>query len=285
MRKKPILTILTAIFVFTELAGGAQSRPKPLAVSLIWDTSPSLEKQWKSVHLMAKLTIDALEPGDYLEVISAHKSGGQLRYAGHITETEKSKNQSKSSLQNIKRAIFLQADLGSTLAMARQRLKTILNKDLDRRGVIIILTDAHMQYRGLDDLLVQAAQCHEQGIDVYITGDDKTSKELLIAAVQKRLTWSTLRQANPALWLEKNRIMPEVTAASQKQAAKQPKMPSSYVSDQAEEVKDSSKLQPGRTEEIVKAKPIITQTKATVTLQSDVSFSQTEPDTEPITET
>lgn len=89
--------------------------------------------------------------------------------------------------------------------MALDRLDNTFEKQRYEKAIVIVLSDGHLNSADTDRSLWFAEQFNKRGWPLYITGDRGTSKNLLIAANKGRIYWSSISEANPAMWIQQAR--------------------------------------------------------------------------------
>ena len=224
MNRKVLFTMFI-LFTTTLKAFGMKSQLEhdPVALTMIWDTSPSVKSNWDNFTALARQAVMALEPGDYLEVISAHHKDCRLRVSQYISSGNLEEVKTISSLlENISCADFLDADVGGTLEVAYKRLENISVKQHLAKGIVIVLTDGNLTDKQADSIRQTGAKCRQRNWPLYLTGTRKTDRNILIAAGQKELQWSQISQANPMVWLQDVRPWHLMNFESKKQQKKTP---------------------------------------------------------------
>ena len=227
MRK--IMLLLLLLFLCTGAYGNnSADSTQAIGVSLVLDISPPMKKHAASISGMVKQIFSNLQPGDYVELISAHHDTSRLRLAQFIKHANTPEIKKLSSIvENIKYADFLDSDVAAACDMAYKQLDELAMRQRFATGIIIILTNGNLKNREASRISNLATKCHQRNWLVYITGTHYTNRHILTAAAGKGdLRWSPLSEACPAVWLSGIRRPPPLQKEKtpvKKPPPKQPK--------------------------------------------------------------
>ena len=144
--KKINIHLAAWLLVMLAASQGRGASVRPMALTIIWDTSPTTKSHWDDFTALSRQAIGALEPHDYLEVISAHHEGVRLRVAQSIKTAGSDESENIATLlDNIRCATFLDADMAKALDMTSQRLDQTASRQEFADHAVIILTDGRFK--------------------------------------------------------------------------------------------------------------------------------------------
>jgi len=183
--------------------------PKPTVLTIILDTSWSCDRYRGDFRSLALSAAAALAPNDYLEIIVARPSRPAIKLAQTIRSGDTAELKHIEAILGNVRAQFL-SDASAALALetAFGRLVATCTTKPIAAATTIVLTDGHLDDRQVQRILAVADRYRARGWSLFVTGDRKTDKDILVAANKGRLTWSLISEANPSLWLERKEDTP-----------------------------------------------------------------------------
>ena len=201
---------ITFLFIFlatvTVLAEEEPPRSKPIDLIIICDTSWSTERYQADFRSLSRQGISSLQPGDYLEVITAEAGKPRLRIAQSIKSGDSHEVQSINTvLKNISCPFLSDARLDDALEMAVKRLDGAGSQESGRESIIIVLTDGQLYNNEAKKICQLAAGLRKRNCKLYLTGTSATNKRIFIAASQGLFNWSLISQANPRVWIQELR--------------------------------------------------------------------------------
>jgi len=209
-KTKATVTLIVSLVVGACSLGQPRSpAPKPTALTIIADTSWSCDRYRGDFRSLALSAAAALAPNDYLEVIAARPSRPAIKLAQTIRsgDTEELKH-IEAILGNVRAQFLSDASVANALETAFGRLVATCTTKPIAAATTIVLTDGHLDDRQVQRIMAIADRYRARGWSLFVTGDRKTDKDILVAANKGRLTWSLISEANPSLWLEKKEDTP-----------------------------------------------------------------------------
>ncbi|MFC1635080.1 hypothetical protein ACFL5Z_09580, partial [Planctomycetota bacterium] len=200
--------LIAALCLMGATATSAQERtnPGPILTILIVDTSWSSGDDMPEFRTLGCQVWARQKFGDSLEILSAHPGRPRIRLAqtphyGTIGQ----RSIISGTLYDIRDGFLTNAQVSKALKLALDRLDNTLSKQAYTKAVVIVLSDGHLSTPDAQRVLELAEQFKKRGWPLYITGDRNTNKNLLIAANKDQIHWSSISEANPALWLQQAR--------------------------------------------------------------------------------
>lgn len=243
MKKIKFITLvifLLAGFAKSISAVGEVKEPQ-LAVSIVLDAASSNRSNWQNIHSLARQAIFSLKENDYFELISADQWDNHIRAAQFIkTGSTTEINNLASILYKIELPLIADAQLMQAVELALDRMSRFTSKNPRFSTVIIVLSDGRIT----DDESVLARKLAERaknnGWKLYFTGTFDTNRKMLIDSSNGILNWSLLKDANPSLWIQQQRIAVNENLFAAKKKPEIPK-PASSESRPSYEIKSELK--------------------------------------------
>jgi hypothetical protein len=204
--KTALFISITVLHLMTVTTATAASSPDGIAVIFIIDTRWSCDNDMPELRTLARQGLGATERQDYLEILTAHSGRPRIRlaqtsYHGTLDQTAAASR----ILADISAGFLASANVSNALKMALDRLENACPKQGYRKALVIILSDGHLEDSDVARVLKLAGEFRQHNWPLYITGDKDTNKNLLIAANKGQINWSSIADANPALWLQQAR--------------------------------------------------------------------------------
>lgn len=200
---------ITVILLLLAAGSAAALDTQPCAVYLILDTSWSCDHSLQDLRSLARQSAMSLLPGDHIEVLAAQTGQPRIRLAQHIkTASTPEFKEITRALNTVNSGFLRDASISKAIEFVLNRIKQTRDNHLAPQ-VIFVFTDGRLNDRDarrLDRLYPILVQ-HQ--VLLYMTGDKSTSRKILIAANQGKLTYFLLSEANPAQWLGEKRVYPE----------------------------------------------------------------------------
>jgi hypothetical protein len=158
------------------------------------------------IRTLTRQAVGCLGIGESVEILSAHPNRPRIRLAqtaryGTLSQT----STIARALAEIRDGFLTDAQVSNALKMALDRLDNTFSKQHYTKAVVIVLSDGHLNNGDVGRFLQHAEQFKKRGWPLYITGDRDTNKNLLIAANKGQINWSSISEANPAMWLQQAR--------------------------------------------------------------------------------
>ncbi|MCP4608780.1 MAG: VWA domain-containing protein [Planctomycetes bacterium] len=199
-RKVNILFLILLMIVPTSA-----TESTPCALYIILDSSWSCEHSVQDFRSLARQATISLSPEDYLELISAHTNQPKLRLAQHIkTASSVEFKEIQVALKTIKTYFLTDASISKAVEYTINRIKRSDNQNFSPK-VIMVFTDSNLNNADMKRLKSLFPVLVDEGIHLYITGKNKTHREVLFAANQDTLNFALLKEANPAMFLQELR--------------------------------------------------------------------------------
>jgi hypothetical protein len=226
--------LIGALCLTAVTLADARERPYPgrIALTLVIDTSWTCGDDMSEIRTLGRQAAGCLSFGDSVEILSAHPVRPRIRLAqtahyGPLSQT----NAITRTLAEIRDGFLTDARVSNALKMALDRLDNSFSKQGYTTAVVIVLSDGHLSDSDVGDFLRLAEQFKKRTWPLYITGDRDTNKNLLIAANKGQIHWSSISEANPAMWLQQAResSMLEQEEAVTKQQAEERKEETSRI--------------------------------------------------------
>jgi hypothetical protein len=207
MIKHMVGTVICLLGAAVAWGSGPPNPPaRPIAVTIIWDTSAASGPHWPDYHSICRQCGSSLLPGDRLEILSAHAGSPKLRVSQTIKTSDPQEfNGVYARLEEIRSPLLADAHVEKALAMAVTRLHASQKTASGRPTIVIILTQGALSSREIKALRQTGQRCSELGWKLYVTGTAQSTRELLIAANQGLLQWSLIGEANPGAWIQQVR--------------------------------------------------------------------------------
>jgi hypothetical protein len=217
--KTPIVTILFPIVTMATAVWAQAAGPGVTALTIIADSSWSCEAEIGDIRALTRQPILRLEPGDYLEIISARAGKPRIQLAQTIKTGDAQEMKNIDAAIGKLRSYFLSdASLPNALDMAVRRLNDACSRRQIDHVVIIIFTDGRVSDSHARQILQLWEKTNAKGWSLYLTGTKYTNRILLVAA-SKGLNWSLLSEASPELWLRRTRERSETAGTPENEAA------------------------------------------------------------------
>jgi hypothetical protein len=207
MRTSPWLIVIVLTVANAHLFA-QQPPPKqgPIALTIVVDTSWSTEREMPQLRALARQTITSMEVGDYIEVITAHPAKPVIRIAQTIKAGDSKEVTSITTIvDRISSAFLSDATLGKALDIAIQRLDATCAKGRYDHAAIVVFSDGKVTDSDAARIIDLSIVARKKGWPLHFVGTRQTSRTLLVAANQGKLSWSFIGEANPALWLQELR--------------------------------------------------------------------------------
>ncbi|MFC1604017.1 FHA domain-containing protein [Planctomycetota bacterium] len=205
MKKKTILSMLLLTAFSNSLwAQASPPEQKPVALTIILDTSWSCERELSNFASLARKAVSSsLNPGDDLEIITAHSGNPKIRLSQTIRSGSPQEITSITTVLTRVRSGFLSnANVSRALEMAIQRLDNPWPQKKYQNAAVIIFSDGKLSNNDAGRIVRLSTELIKRGWSLYMTGTRTTNKKLLVAASQNRLNWSLITDANPSAWLQ-----------------------------------------------------------------------------------
>lgn len=210
---KKSLSIALIVLLLVAGAAGAENS-QPCAVYLILDTSWSCEQAMPDFRSLARQSVVSLLPGDYIEVLSAQTDQPRICLAQSIKAASTAEfREIHTVLNTIKSGFLRDASIAQAVEFVLNRIKLSQDKTLAPR-LIFVFTDGQLKGSDARRLAALYPRLTRQQVLLYMTGRNHTSRQVLIAANQGKLTYSLLSEANPAQWLREQRLVNEESPAA-----------------------------------------------------------------------
>ena len=175
-------------------------------MTIVIDTSWSCGDDMSEIRTLARQGVARLGLYDSVEILSAHSVRPRIRLAQTIHYGTLSQTSTVTrTLAEIRDGFLTDARVSNALKMALDRLDNTFSKQRYTKAVVIVLSDGHLNNRDAGRFLQIAEQFKKRNWPLYITGDRNTNKNLLIAASKGKINWSSISEANPAMWLQQAR--------------------------------------------------------------------------------
>ena len=203
MRKKLNATILLILLAAANvLAKEGTLESRPIDLIIIRDTSWSTDRYRSDFSSLSRQGVSSLEPGDYLEVITAETGTPKLRIAQFMKSGDSHENQNIYTILKSIRCPFLSdARIDDALEMTVKRLDSPALQGPDRKSIVIVLTNGQLQNNEAEKVCQLAADLRKRNCQLYLTGTSQTNKTILTAASQGQLNWCLISQSNLSLWI------------------------------------------------------------------------------------
>jgi len=201
-------TLITALAILSMMAVpvfGQQQlfNNEPIAMAAIVDTSWPGGNKLPNYRTLGLQAAAALDPQDYLEIISAQSGKPRIRLAQTIKWGSPDEiKEIKSTLAGIRDMFLVDARISNALDMALRRLDSTCSKQGYKSAIVIVLSDGQLTDRDATRVLALAEEFRKRHWRLHFTGSSKTNKKLLIAANQGKLRWSLTSEAHPATWVK-----------------------------------------------------------------------------------
>lgn len=185
-----------------------QSKPDPptsgpIALTIIIDTRSSCGNDIRDLRALCRQAITFLRPEDYLEIVSAHEGKAKIRLAQAIKTGDTREIKGITTIVNSIHTGFLSgSNVSNALDLAIRRLGVTCAKKSYDNAAIIILTDGQISDSDSKQVVSLAKRISQKGWKLYLTGSEKTNRNLLIGANEKTLTWSLISQSSLVIWLK-----------------------------------------------------------------------------------
>ena len=202
--KMRFIILLAAFFLVatTACAGPQAPHDGSMALTLIVDTSWSCEQEISDFRPLGQQGAETLEPGDYLEIIAARGGKPRLMLAQEIETGDADESRKVSAALRAIHSYFLSdANVSAALEMAFKRLTIVCAEKRYGRAAVIIFTDGQIKRTDAARIITLAQKFNANGWPVYLTGNNNTSKSLLIAANNEILHWHKIDESSPQTWL------------------------------------------------------------------------------------
>jgi hypothetical protein len=233
MQKKTTTTALVILLIISAACSFGQSGPPgvgPTALILVMDTSWPCDRFAPEFRTLARQATGTLAPGDYLEILSARPSHPRVELAHTVRNADAAEAKAiDHTLESIRARFLTQASVANALETAFARLTEVSSKRDIGRVVVIVLSDGQLGRHQIPRMLTTADRFNKNGWSLYITGTRDTTRDLLVAANKGAFTWSSISEANPALWLDRKVDVPasRVSEGSKAAAVTTPAPPAS----------------------------------------------------------
>lgn len=194
------------------------------ALIIVGDTSWSCDRFGGDFRTLGRQAINALQPGDYLEIIAARPSRCTIALAHTVKKADAAEVKALcDALSRIEAGFLSDADVAIALETTVTRLGELCEEKRIARVATIVLSDGQMNSTQARRLLTVADRYKEQGWSLYMTGArSSTSKDILLGANRGRLTYSLISEANPGLWLARTGTTPTPSPEDGGQTGQQP---------------------------------------------------------------
>jgi len=209
---KALFILIATLHLMTVAVAATSDEPDRIALTLVFDARWSCGNDLPELRTLARQGIGGLELGDCVEILTAHSSKPRIRLAQTTHRSTPSQvNTVNSVLSGIHVGFLSDAQMSRALAMALDRLESTCSKQDYQKAMVIVLSDGHLTNSDVASVLKLAAEFRQRSWPLYITGDRSTNRNLLIAANRGTINWSSIGDANPALWLKQARasLLPE----------------------------------------------------------------------------
>jgi hypothetical protein len=165
---------------------------------------------------LARQAATALEPGDYLELIVARPGSPSIKLAQTIkTASAEETRHIDTVLASIRAEFLSTASIANALDVAFARLNEVSSKRGIAAVTVIVFTRCEISSDEARRILAVADRFNGRNWVLYLTGTRNTNRDILLAANRHTLKWSSISEANPALWLAKKE--PEGPPAEKKE--------------------------------------------------------------------
>lgn len=210
MKEHLNMSILLLFFTSVCFAvQGTTPHQDQMALTIIIDTSWSCEHDISDFVSLSRQAISSyLNPGDDLEIITAHPGKPKIRGAQTIKtgKPEEIKNIT-TILRGIRSGFLSNASISKALEMAFERLDKTQSQKKYKHVAVIIFSDGQLSDGDAKRLLDLATKFQNRSWSLYLTGNKDTNKRLLVAANQGKLNWSLIGEANSVVWLQTQRAI------------------------------------------------------------------------------
>jgi hypothetical protein len=209
---KWMMAAITLVIVSTAIGAssfGQSPAVGPTALTLIVDSSWSCDRFSAEFRTLARQATRTLEPGDHLEILSARPSHPRIELAHTIRKGDAAEAKMiDTALERIHAQFLSQASVANALETAFTRLQMICSKRHFERVVVIVLTDGRLDRHQIPRILAIADRFDKNRWSLYVTGTRDTARDILVAAHNSRFIWSSISEANPSLWLDRQADVP-----------------------------------------------------------------------------
>jgi hypothetical protein len=207
--KKTLMILVAVLCMVAPVLGSnsANSGSARIAMTVLVDTSWSCGDDMADFRTLARQAAAGLRANDYIEILTAHAGRPRIRLAQTIRSGSPSEIAAIAAiLAGIRDdGLFSDAQVSAALEMALHRLDSARTKPGYPQAIVLVLTDGHFSDSDAGRVLELAEEFQKRNWPFYITGDRGTHRSLLIAASKKKITWSSIMEANPGLWLQQLR--------------------------------------------------------------------------------
>jgi len=235
-KKAAYLIIIAGLLPATILAAERPPKIGPTALSIVLDSASSNKHQMSNYISLTWQGAAILEPGDYLEILSAHPRKPRIRVAHFIKTGNVQELKSVTApLNKVKCPIFSDVNVYKAVDMALKRLIKSDKENSFAHATVIVFSDGKLKNKDVAKLQQLSKEFKKRNWSLCITGTHHTNKRLLLAAHQGEFNFSLISDANPVLWIKTQRKLTS-TEPSVEQG--------SYLSGMHPE-KDDSKSKPG----------------------------------------
>ena len=172
---------------------------------IVWDTSGSNRSVWKEERALAWAAVGALETGDRLRLVSAHRDRPRLLLLERISEG-RTRQDLLATFEDVE-AEHHRADVSRALGVVLSATPSA-NERLPAGTVVMVLTDGCLTSKESAKVVETIVTLEERGATVMITGVRETAREILLAVARGELHWQRLNACDPAKWIAETRSNP-----------------------------------------------------------------------------
>jgi hypothetical protein len=157
---------------------------------------------------LARQVIATLRPGDYLEILIATSSKTQIRVAQFIKSSDAQELSNITTLiKKISCPILSDVDVSKSVDFALKRLIKSDAKNSFAYASIMLFSDGRLNDNDVIQLQELSRELKKRNWPLLcVTGTRHSNKKLLLAANQGDLNFSLISDANPVLWIKRNKV-------------------------------------------------------------------------------
>ena len=149
---------------------GSQS----VSISIIWDRHSDGRPHWSTFQSLSMQAITCLNPGDYLEIITADPDKPHLRVAQYIKSGDEF-NSIYTILNNITCPLIANTDMADALELAFKRQNRTSSANPDIVTGFLVLTKGNLSSREVKHILNLLHRYRRENWHLYITGTYDTN--------------------------------------------------------------------------------------------------------------
>ena len=215
--KKVILIVLACLALIPTANAVNQSsniagKKTDIFLTIVIDSGPMFESNWKLLKILAKEAVAKLEPKDQLRIIAARSGKPVLLVKGTIESKDPAfYKEINRCIDNLGQVFFLgNANVVKAVELAFEELN---QPDKERyQACLLVLSDGKMSDNQVKHIRRLSTAHHSKNCPVLFTSAQSGSKKLFMAGAQGEIAVSLINQVNLHKWFQKVRTISEPIA-------------------------------------------------------------------------